>query len=181
MKLIRRLALAAALLLGLPAATWAVTVRDIIALTHAGLSDELLIAVIDADRTMFTLSPEQLLELKQAGVSDAVLRKMLGSRREFEPAPAPAPTSAEDFSQYVVITGLDRAPAPRVVAVPYYVPFFVSPVVLPPAPPTAGLPVIERGGFGRFMNDGTRRFLNDGWVGPPFQGTTPGPRSRDAR
>ena len=158
----------------LPSRADAVTIRDIIALSKAGLSDDILSAVIDADRTIFTLDAEQILELRRAGVSDAVLLKMVRTRREFEPAPAPVQTSAapveEVAPQVVIIGGDSRKDEPRRDDVygsrtfgafdgPYYfVPFPLwgtgSPRGhRPPAPFIAP----EQRGFGRFMNDG--------WIG----------------
>ena len=81
---LRFLLVAAALLF--PTSASAVSVRDIIELARAGLPDDVLVAVIDADRTIFTLDKEQILELKKAGVSNTVLLKMLRTGREFETA-----------------------------------------------------------------------------------------------
>lgn len=55
----------------------AVTVRDLIELSRAGLSDQVLIALIDVDHSVFTLDTETLKQLKQAGVSDAVILAMI--------------------------------------------------------------------------------------------------------
>ena len=108
-------------LLLLPATAGAVTVHEIIELTKAGLSDEVLTALIDADRTIFTLDKDQILELKEAGVSKAVLLKMLRSRREFdspppeaapEPASGPTATASADEVPGIVIIGAQPAPAP---------------------------------------------------------------------
>jgi len=163
--ILRRCVLALALL-ALPATARAVTVRDIIELTKAGLSDEIIIAVIDADRTMFTLDAEQILELKRAGVTPAVLLKMVRSRREFEPpapepaasAPTPPVVTSEQPSQVVVIGAEPSPPPPPVVMIPYYVtvPVWGSrPGHLPVLPPAPFLPH-DTGGFGRFINDGWR-------------------------
>ena len=45
----------------------AVSVRDIIELSRAGLSDEVLVALIEVDDTPFSLDARQLLELRAAG------------------------------------------------------------------------------------------------------------------
>lgn len=163
--------------LAVPAAAGAVTLRDLIELSKAGLPDEVLVAVIDADRTIFTLEASQILELKKAGVSKAVLLKMLRSRQEFEAkapeiettsvvaAPATSPgraTPAAVASSEVLIIGTEppRAydtNAPRY----YYVPYLLWGVPhgrrdsSPPPPFLAP----EHRGFGRF--------INDGWIGKP--------------
>src|SRR5690349_12631477 len=91
---LRAIVCAVALMLTLPGVARAVTVEDVVALSKAGVADSVLVAVIDADRTIFTLSPQQIIDLRNAGVSNAVLVKMLGSAREFGEPPASAATSA---------------------------------------------------------------------------------------
>jgi hypothetical protein len=162
-------------LVALPVAADAVTIRDIIALAKAGLSDEILSAVIEADRTIFTLDAEQILELRRAGVSDAVLLKMVRSRREFEPPPASTEASAEaapqEVAPQVVIIGgdskkddtRDDAGSHRGFGVfdgPYYfVPFplWGTSTHRGHRGPAAPFIAPENRGFGRFMNDG--------WIG----------------
>jgi hypothetical protein len=73
-----------AVLLLAPGQARAVTVEDIVALSKAGVADSVLIAVIDADQTVFDLTPQQIVDLKRAGVSDNVVVKMVGTAREFE-------------------------------------------------------------------------------------------------
>jgi hypothetical protein len=158
--------------LALPAVADAITIRDIIALTKAGLPDEVLTAVIEADRTIFTLDAEQILELRKAGVSDAVLLKMVRSRREFEPAPAPLPQESalppqEVAPQVVIIGGTPREEDVRTNAPTfeegryYFVPFplWGSPAPRHPRVPAAPFLAPDARGFGRFMNDG--------WIGRP--------------
>lgn len=114
----------------------AVTVHDLIELSHAGLSDPILIALIDVDHTVFTLDTATLKQLKQAGVSDAVVLAMIRSGREAAPAapaqtqsavppdvapPAPEPPSAPPD----VVDAQSRAPQYVPVAVPVPVPVFV--------------------------------------------------------
>ena len=82
--LARVLPVVVAVLLLAPAPARAVTVEDIVALSRAGVADSVLIAVIDADQTVFDLTPQQIVELKRAGVSDNVVVKMVGTPREFE-------------------------------------------------------------------------------------------------
>lgn len=89
-----RLALAASLLIPLStAAAWAqtsvrthkashvasktaMTAEDVARLTKAGVSDEVILAQIRAKHASFDLSVDQLVALKSAGVSDAVIRTM---------------------------------------------------------------------------------------------------------
>ena len=80
----RVLPVVVAVLLLAPAQARAVTVEDIVALSRAGVADSVLIAVIDADQTVFELTPQQIVDLKRAGVSDSVVVKMVGTTREFD-------------------------------------------------------------------------------------------------
>src|SRR5260370_6665709 len=67
----------------------AVTVRDVIELSKAGLSEPVLLALIDVDRSVFTIDTATLKQLKDAGVSDAVIVAMIHSGR---PPRAPEPS-----------------------------------------------------------------------------------------
>lgn len=155
--------------LSLPASASAVSVHDIIELTKAGLSDDILVALIDADRTVFSLDKREILILKKAGVSEAVLLKMLRTRREFEqPAPqgtdaVPATTGEQPLVPELVVVGAQPAPPPVTVVVPqyFYVPYSIWGVPRRHAAPAPPQPVIapEYRGFGRF--------INDGWVNKP--------------
>jgi hypothetical protein len=160
--ILRRCVLALGLLC-LPATAHAVTVRDIIELTKAGLSDEIITALIDADRTMFTLDAGQIVQLKRAGVTPAVLLKMVRSRREFEPPPADAPDLTQpvtqpDPPQVVVIGAQPSPPPPPEVIIPYYVtvPIWGTHPRHSPVVPAAPFMPADAGGFGRFINDGWR-------------------------
>lgn len=156
--LVTRALLVLAVLLA-PAAAGAVTVRDIIELTKAGLSDDVLVAVIEADLTIFTLDKDQILELKEAGVSDTVLLKMLRTRGELEPAGNPEPVVPPQPG--LVVIGASPAPAPVVVQQHFYLPYSIwgAPIWGTPVPHGSRLPpkpVLDENyrGFGRFINDG---------------------------
>jgi len=92
----RRLGLTAAfvitILLALPAArAEALTVRDVVELTKAGLSDDVLLALIEVDRTVFTVDTPTLKMLKDSGVSEPVIIAMIRSGRSTPPEPQPLP------------------------------------------------------------------------------------------
>ena len=136
-----------------PARAEAVTIRDVIELTKAGLSDDIIVALIDADRTMFTLDAKVVLQLREAGVSERVILAMLESRRKYVPVdlvdPIPPP-------QPPVVQVAPVVPE-RIVHVP--VPVYIqSPVVVAPYPAHQRVrhtaivqtPVQP----GRFINDG---------------------------
>ena len=69
--MLRRTALALLAILALTAGrAEAVTIRDLIELSKAGLSDQVLLALIEVDRGVFTIDTATLKQLKDAGVSD---------------------------------------------------------------------------------------------------------------
>src|SRR5262249_1573354 len=69
----------------------AVTVRDVIEWSKAGLSDSVLLTLIDVDRSVFAIDTSTLKQLKSAGVSDAVIVAMIKSGREARVQDAPPP------------------------------------------------------------------------------------------
>lgn len=80
--------LAAVVLLGQAA----LTNQDVIRIKQAGLSDPLIVKKIGAGKNNFDLSANGLVELKNAGVSDTVIRAMMGLPPKQEPsAPVSAP------------------------------------------------------------------------------------------
>ncbi len=104
----------------------AVTVRDVIELSKAGLSDSVLLALIDVDRSVFSIDTDTLKQLKSAGVSDAVIVAMIKSGRERPVENTPPPVVPEPVSPLVAEPqpGPDTAaepapPVPSAQAVPY--------------------------------------------------------------
>ena len=111
----------------------AITIRDVIELSKAGLSDPVLLALIEVDRGVFSIDPATLRQLKNGGVSDTVIVAMIRSGRTppaVDAAAAPVPVTDPDPAprdrepQVIVIDHHDAPPvaAPYPVAVPVYVP-----------------------------------------------------------
>ena len=75
-------ALAVQLLSLVPSAASAVTREEIVRLSKSGVSDAVILALVDRDKTIFTVNPDDLVALKSEGVSDAVVLAMLKSGRE---------------------------------------------------------------------------------------------------
>lgn len=128
----RRVLLAAALLVALAAPAHAVTVRELVDLSKAGLSDDILIALVEAEKSVFRLSAADVQELKRQGLSDRVLLHLLQTpsireaaaridqmeRRLDDPPPATPARAAEPEVVYI-----DRV---ETIAVPVYVPVVVA-------------------------------------------------------
>jgi hypothetical protein len=109
----------------------ALSLRDLIELSRAGLGDDVLLALIDVDRPVFSIDAATLKSLKAAGVSERVIVAVVRSGRmpaapvvAAAPDPLPEPPVAAPEPQVVVID--HHEPQVREVAVPYpvYVPVF---------------------------------------------------------
>jgi hypothetical protein len=108
-----------------PVAASALTLRDLVELSRAGLGDEVLLALIDVDRPVFSIDAGTLKSLKAAGVSERVIVAVVRSGRPgaaelaamaAEPVAAPEPPEP----QVIVIEHRDETPPQvREVAVPY--------------------------------------------------------------
>jgi hypothetical protein len=108
----------------------AVTMRDIIDLTKAGLGEEVLLGLIEVDGGVFRIDPETLMMLKREGVSERVILAMVrsGRMRPAEDSVAPAPVDVAEAPApppVVVIEHRDRE-VPVPVAVPVYVPVYTG-------------------------------------------------------
>jgi hypothetical protein len=138
----RRLLPILILLALVPATASAVTIKEIVSLSKAGVSDQVILALIDRDGTIFRLPADEIVTLQKEGVSDAIVLAMLHSGRN-EPlptAPVAAPQPDPEPDVIVVGHGPDR---PNVgmndgnssaggVADPYAVQYFVpAPYVVP--------------------------------------------------
>jgi len=95
-----------------PSAVSAVTVDQIVSLSKAGISEPIILALIERDKTVFTIEPEQLVALKRDGVSETVIIAMLKSGREEGEAAANA---AAELNTAVIMSRL--SPVPEVVIV----------------------------------------------------------------
>ena len=59
----------------------AITVDQVVALARSGVTDTVILALIDRDRTVFAIEPEQIVSLKRDGLSEPVILAMLKSGR----------------------------------------------------------------------------------------------------
>lgn len=116
-----------------PVSADAITLKEIVQLSRAGLGDEVLLALIEVDQKVFAIDSETLQMLKDQGVSERVIVALIRSGRT-QPAPEqltaaaplPEPQVMQPEPQVVVIER--ERPVVQQVAVP--VPVYV-PVVVP--------------------------------------------------
>ena len=99
-----------------PVAAQTLTTKEIVEMTKAGLSEEVLLALIEVHRSVFPIDRETLKMLKAEGVRDNVVVAMIRSGRE--PIPVPPPPPPEPTPSVIVDRGdgspelivKDRAP-----------------------------------------------------------------------
>lgn len=125
----RRLVVLLVALFGLVPAAEALTVRDIIELSKAGLGEDVLLALIEVEGGVYSIDPGTLKALKSAGVPDRVIVALVRSGRERVEPPAlpvaPPEPEAAPPPQVVVIEHHDQ-PREVMVPVPVYVPVYTS-------------------------------------------------------
>jgi hypothetical protein len=134
-----RRALAVLLLVLVTAASaHAVTLKEIVDLTRAGLGEEVLLALIEVDGGVFEVDAHTLAGLKAAGVSERVIVALVRSGRS-RPEIAPQTLSAVVQEQQVPPTVYIQQPAPTTVVREVAVPF----------PVYVAIPGVVRGRHGR--------------------------------
>ena len=70
------------LMLAVPAAAEpATSIRDLVQLKAAGLSDDILIALIQSDGSVFNLTADDIIEVRRQGLSEPVILAMLATRK----------------------------------------------------------------------------------------------------
>jgi hypothetical protein len=113
----------------LPSTASAITLREIVELTKAGLSEDVLLALIEIDPRVYPVDPATLRMLKESGVSERVVIAMIKSGRT-QPPPAeqlPVDVPPPPPEPEVVVVERER-PVVREIAVP--VPVYIAvPVV----------------------------------------------------
>jgi len=64
-----------------PVSALAVTVDEIVGLSRAGVTDAIILALIDRDKSILAIGPDDIVKLQREGVSQAVIVAMLKSGR----------------------------------------------------------------------------------------------------
>jgi hypothetical protein len=82
--MLRKLLVIGALGIGalIPSTASAITVDQVVALAKSGVTDTVILALIDRDRTVFAIEPEQIVSLQRDGLSEQVILAMLKSGRD---------------------------------------------------------------------------------------------------
>lgn len=88
------------------------TVDQIVSLSKAGVSEAVILALLERDRTVLTIDPEQIVTLKREGLSDKLITAMLQSGRDEAEEAARAVSS---WNATTILNGM--ATQPEVVVV----------------------------------------------------------------
>jgi hypothetical protein len=99
------------LLAAVPATASAVTVDQIVQLKKAGVTDAVILALIERDHTVFSLQPEQIVALQKDGLSEAIIIAMLKSGEAGEEA------ARADSAYATSMVAAAMAPGPEVLIV----------------------------------------------------------------
>jgi len=107
-------------------AAQALTIRDVIELTRAGIAEDVLLALIDVDGGVYATDTATLKRLKDAGVSERVMVALVRSGRLRQPdAPIQAPVVEDAPAPQVVVIEHHEPQVQQVaVPVPVYVPVY---------------------------------------------------------
>jgi outer membrane lipoprotein SlyB len=98
-----------ALLFVLPLSALGMNNDDVIKMVKGGLGDATVIQAIDAAEPQFDTSPDGLVKLKQGGVSDAVIQRII-ARRDAAPAATAKPPVCRECG---TVTGIREIEQPR--------------------------------------------------------------------
>ena len=105
----------------------AVSVQDLLNLKANGLTDEILVALLETDGSRFDLTPEDVVALHRLGLGERVILAMIRSGRRAPEVPVPgAPTPVPIQQTIVQHVEVHEAPDPVVVHVPVAVPVPVA-------------------------------------------------------
>jgi hypothetical protein len=72
-----------------------ITLEEVVKLTKAGVSEEIIVARVKKAGKAFDLTFEEILELKGAGVSDAVVKILIDPGQPYSPPEKPAPAPVQ--------------------------------------------------------------------------------------
>jgi hypothetical protein len=90
----------------IPPAGLSHAVEEIIKLSHAGISETVILNYVETSGTLYDLKPAEVIYLRDEGVTDSVINAMIDQRRKFQtntappvaPAPAVQQQAAVDYS-----------------------------------------------------------------------------------
>src|ERR1700692_4202632 len=74
------------------ASAGSLTIEDVVTLSKAGVAEEVIVARVKHNAKAFDLNGDEILALKNSGVSETVIKYMMDPSQPY--APAPPPTAA---------------------------------------------------------------------------------------
>src|SRR5687767_12695599 len=83
-----------------PSLVSAMTIQDVVKLSDSDVGDDVIISQIEASGEVFTLTVDDILALKKAGVSDRVISFMINTGKEDDGRPATSDESDDGDVRY---------------------------------------------------------------------------------
>jgi hypothetical protein len=77
-----------------PTPASAVTLAEVVVLSKSGVSEPVILALIERDQTLFSMSPDQLVKLQREGLSDTILLALLKSGRQSDASLPKSPVAS---------------------------------------------------------------------------------------
>jgi hypothetical protein len=77
------------------AAVGSMTIEEVLSLSKAGVSEDVIVARIKRNAKPFDLNSDEILALKKDGVSETVIKYLLDPSQPYSPPPPPPPPHAE--------------------------------------------------------------------------------------
>jgi len=131
-----------------PTPASAVTLDEVVALSRSGVSDQVILALIERDQTLFSMSPDLLVKLHRERLSDTILLAILKSGRPADTSiaasaamsTAPAAVVSPPLPAFVIVghgperpnTLYDAPLLPESFVVPVPVPYLIPHVARRP-------------------------------------------------
>ena len=146
MRLPLRILLGSILLAGaLPSFAAAATIQDLIKLKAAGLSDDILIALIESDGSIFHLKADDVIAIRKEGLSEKVIMAMLATAIKRPAAPAPAAPATRANSPRTEPAVEVTSPTPPSLPVgDQYLPDQSAQITVPPSPAPITINVTQK-------------------------------------
>jgi len=141
-------------------------VQDVVKLTKAGLSEDVILSKVKATAASYNLTTDQIIYLSQQGVPQTVISALIGGGGQPAPAPTPAPTpppqpsGAPSYAPAPAAPSYAPAPAPA--------PYAPGPAVAEAAPVSLDYFQAQLGPYGRWVEVAG---VGPCWV--PFESNNP--------
>ena len=139
-------------------------VDDVLKLSHAQISDDIILHYIQGSGTIYNLTPKEIVYLRDQGVSEKVITAMLNQRKQVEMAAQNAPAPVTQIQNAPTVAD---APSVADAGVAQQAPTYTEGAVTAPlTPPASSAYVIPYGGSYYAPYTYYDPYWYGGWYGP---------------